>query len=398
MPLADLAAWVERADRLAVVFAAGAARHDREGSFPDENVAAARADGWPGLAVPAALGGAGASLHDVCVLQERLARGDTSSALGLGMHHMTVGAPGPEHTGWPEAAYRELCGRVTGAGALVNALASEPEQGSPARGGLPATTAERGEGGWVLEGRKTWSTWLPALTHAVVPARVDEPGAPPRAAAFLVELSLRGVGRDPAFDALGLRASASGTLRLDRVTVAEAALLHLRDPGGPDPRGPAVGAWFQLTSAAAYTGCAHAARDEIARFCRDRRPNAMAEPISSLPTVRLRLGRIDGAVRTARLLILAAARAWDQAPPDERAALLPEIGTVKVQATQLAWQAVEEAMRLAGGPGLLRDLSLERHWRDVRGGLVHPPLEDLHWQALGAALATGEAGDGRAVI
>ena len=82
----------------------------------------------------------------------------------------------------------------------------------------------------------------------------------------------------------------------------------------------------------------------------------------------------------------------------ERAALLPELGTAKVQATQLAWQAVEEAMRLAGGPGLLRELSLERHWRDVRGGLIHPPLEGLNWQSLGAALAEGRGGDGRAVI
>jgi alkylation response protein AidB-like acyl-CoA dehydrogenase len=96
--------------------------------------------------------------------------------------------------------------------------------------------------------------------------------------------------------------------------------------------------------------------------------------------------------------VLAAARAWDETPPSERAALLPEVGTAKVQATQLAWQAVEEAMRLAGGPGLLRDLSLERHYRDIRGGLIHPPLEDLHWQSLGAALATGEGGDGRAII
>src|SRR5205085_606824 len=90
----------------------------------------------------------------------------------------------------------------------------------------------------------------------------------------------------------GARAGAA----LDGVRVGEDALLHLREPAEQDPRGPAVPAWFQLTSAAAYTGCAHAARDEVARFCRERRPNAMAEPISALPTVRLRLGRIDGAV------------------------------------------------------------------------------------------------------
>jgi alkylation response protein AidB-like acyl-CoA dehydrogenase len=398
MPLDDLGRWVERADELAGVFAATAARHDREGSFPSEHVAAARAGGWPALAVPAGLGGVGASLHDVCLLQERLGRGDCSSALGLGMHHMTVGAPGSAHTGWPEAAYRDLCARVVGEGALVNALASEPEQGSPVRGGVPATSAAPAEGGFVLRGRKTWSTWLPALTHAVVPACVDEPGGSVRIATFLVDLSLPGVVRDPTFDAVALRASASGTLILDGVHVPADALLWSRDPGGPDPRGPSMGVWFQLTSAAAYVGCAHAARDEVTRFCRNRRPNAMADPISALPAVRLRLGRIDGAVRTARLLVLAAARAWDEVAPEARPALVAEAGTAKVMATQLAWQAAEEAMRLAGGPGLLHDLAVERHWRDVRGGLIHPPLEDIHWQALGAALAEGEGGDGRAVI
>jgi alkylation response protein AidB-like acyl-CoA dehydrogenase len=398
MRVADLGTWVGRADRLAAVFAETAACHDRDGSFPEEHVAAARRDGWPALAVPAARGGAGASLHEVCLLQERLGRGDTSSALGLGMHHMTVGAPGPEHTGWPEGLHARVCARVVAEGALINALASEPEQGSPVRGGLPRTTARRVGAGWVLDGRKTWSTWLPALTFATVAARVESPGDDPRVGQFLVELRLPGVVRDPRFDALGLRATASGTLILDGVEVPEDALLHLRDPADPDPRGPAQGAWFQLTSAAAYVGCAHAARDEVARFCRERRPNALAEPIAALPTVRLRLGRIDGAVPTPRLLVLATARAWDEAPVSERAALLAEVGTAKVQATQLAWQAVEEAMRLAGGPGLLRELSLERHWRDVRGGLVHPPLEDLHWQSLGAALAEGRGGDGRAII
>ena len=398
MPLADLEAWVERADRLAATFAATAARHDREASFPHEHVAAARADGWPALAVPAVHGGAGASLHDVCLLQERLGRGDASSALGLGMHHMVVGAPGPEHIGWPADVYAGFCARVVADGALVNSLATEPEQGSPARGGLPATTASRRGDGWVLDGRKTWSTWLPALTHALVAARLDEPNRPPRVGTFLVDLSLAGVRRDPTFEAVALRATASGTLLLDGVEVPRAALLLAREPAEPDPRAASLGPWFQLTSAAAYTGCAHGARDEVARFCRDRRPNAMAEPIASLPTVRLRLGRIDGAVRTARLLVLAAARAWDEAPPPERAALLPDIGTVKVQATQLAWQAAEDAMRLAGGPGLLSELSLERRWRDVRGGLIHPPLEDIQWQSLGAALATGEGDDGRAVI
>jgi len=52
----------------------------------------------------------------------------------------------------------------------LNAAASEPELGSPSRGGMPSTTARRDGLGWRLNGRKTWTSLAPGLTYFVVSA------------------------------------------------------------------------------------------------------------------------------------------------------------------------------------------------------------------------------------
>ncbi len=52
------------------------AQHDRQNSFPFENVEAMKASGYTNMTVPAELGGGGVSVLDLSLAQERLARGD----------------------------------------------------------------------------------------------------------------------------------------------------------------------------------------------------------------------------------------------------------------------------------------------------------------------------------
>src|SRR5919108_6447710 len=78
--------WVEIAAQHADDFAGRAAQHDRENSFPFENFDAMRASGYTNMPIPAELGGGGASLLDICMAQERLARGDGATALAVNMH------------------------------------------------------------------------------------------------------------------------------------------------------------------------------------------------------------------------------------------------------------------------------------------------------------------------
>ena len=104
-------------------------------------------------------------------------------------------------------------------GALINALRVEPDLGTPARGGLPATIARKTPDGWSLSGRKIYSTGSPGLTWTIVWARTDE--EVPRVGGFLVRKDAPGRRIEETWDHTGLRASASHDVIFENTPVPE---------------------------------------------------------------------------------------------------------------------------------------------------------------------------------
>src|SRR5215210_1652130 len=79
------------AEQLAEGFAARAAEHDRDGTYPFEAIDALKAAGYFAAPVPVELGGLGvSSAHDLVVAASRLARGDASVAIGVNMQLVAV--------------------------------------------------------------------------------------------------------------------------------------------------------------------------------------------------------------------------------------------------------------------------------------------------------------------
>jgi alkylation response protein AidB-like acyl-CoA dehydrogenase len=87
-PLTDAGRrFVALAEEYARDFASRADEHDRDGTFPFENIEALRRIGAAGATVPLDLGGLGVdSIHDYAVGVNRLGRGDGSTALAANMH------------------------------------------------------------------------------------------------------------------------------------------------------------------------------------------------------------------------------------------------------------------------------------------------------------------------
>jgi alkylation response protein AidB-like acyl-CoA dehydrogenase len=381
------AALVAGADALAARFAERAPEHDRAGSFPHENIADLRAAGWPALTVPTRLGGLGAGLLDTVTALERLAAGDGSTALGIAMHLQTLGAAS-ETEAWPEDQFAAVCRAAVADGALVNACASEPELGSPSRGGLPRTTAVRDGVGWRLTGLKNFASLSPALDYFIIPAALA--GETDAIGRFLVP---RGPGLTIVenWDPMGMRATGSHDVVLTDVVVPNAALLYRQSAAAPDPYRATLNTWFTLSVTAVYFGVALGACAAAVRYAHGRVPTALGRPIATLDTVQHRLGQADLTLRAARALLHGTAQAWD-ARPGERAALAGDVVAAKVFVTNAAIDATDQAMRVVGGAAMRRDLPLERFYRDVRAGLYHPPSDDQALALLGRlALERGQA-------
>jgi len=365
---------IAQAESTALVAAEHAARHDRDGTFPIEGLAELAHSGYLALAIPHALGGGGASVTQMVLGNLALARGDASLGLVVAMHTALVGRLRDSGI-WPAAHFERLGQAIAAAradrGALINSLASEPELGSPSRGGLPATTATRAASGWRIAGRKTFASGSSVLRWGLISATAHIEDAEPYLANFLIPMATRGVRIEPTWDTLGMRATCSHTVVLDDVEVAAEAELP-RVTAAADSL-PHERAW-SLCVSAVYLGVAEAARDFAVQFARDRKPTALGgKSIASLPNIRERVGHMDLLLFQARGVLVSSARAWDAAPTPAMDAAL---AAAKVITSNTAVAIVEEAMRLVGGSSLDRALPLERHYRDVRGGLHHPPQDD----------------------
>jgi alkylation response protein AidB-like acyl-CoA dehydrogenase len=174
-------------------------------AFEPQAAAAIVGAGLHRLCVPTDAGGLGASMREAAEVLMALGAVDGSTALGFAMQVHVTGAM-READQFARDMRERLYRAIVDDGALLNNAATEEGGGSPARGAIPGTQAEEaGDGTWRLTGEKTWTTWLPNLTHVFVTARY---GVDDEVGRFLVELDSPGVRRLPGFYALGMRGSA----------------------------------------------------------------------------------------------------------------------------------------------------------------------------------------------
>lgn len=358
---------------LTASFAATADRHDRDASFPFENFSLLKQHDLLALTAPKSLGGGGADLPTALRVVEAVARGEPATALVLTMQYL-FHASLDVRAGFTDALKARVVRDAIRDGALINALRVEPDLGTPARGGLPATVARRTADGWSLSGRKIYSTGAPALTWMIVWARTDEPE--PRVGGFLVHREAPGWRIEETWDHTGLRASGSHDVVFEDTPIPEDHALSPKPPGAAPPLDATMAVWSPVLTAAIYHSAAVAGRDWFVRWLHERTPANLGAPLSSLARFQELVGVIDGLLLQNRVLLDAAA--------DGRLGAA-EAGLVKHLVTENAIDALEKAIAAAGNPGLSRHNPLQRHYRDVLCGRIHTPQADVVLTAAGRA-------------
>ncbi|MFX3623653.1 MAG: acyl-CoA dehydrogenase family protein [Ectobacillus sp.] len=372
--------WMHKLEPLVASFRKREHLLDEFGSFPFENIQELKDIGYTALTVPREFGGEEVSLYDYLLFQEFIAQGDGATALSIGWH-VGIMKELAENRPWDAELFARICKEVK-QGALLNRAASEWNTGSPTRGGKPETTAVPTESGWLITGRKTFTTMSPMLDYFLVSASIqgsEEIGD------FLIPRSTEGVRIEETWDSVAMRGTASHDLVLENAAVPRNYLVEVISDKAKKAKG-----WL-LHIPACYLGIASAARGYALQFAASYQPNSISGPISSLPNVRRLIGELDLELMQARTFLYAIAERYDCA--DDKNSLSAELAAAKHIATNTAISVVDKAMRIVGARSLSEKNPLQRYYLNVRAGLHNPPMDDATISLLAAqALEEVEAG------
>jgi alkylation response protein AidB-like acyl-CoA dehydrogenase len=213
-----------------------------------------------------------------------------------------------------------------------------------------ATTARRVDGEYVLAGTKSLVPFAASAELLVVAAQLPDGGH----GLFLVEPASEGVFTRPA-PAMGIRAAATGEVRLDDVRVPARALLGDGDPAVyADCVRRARLAWCALA-----TGTAQAVLDYLIPYVNER--VAFGEPISHRQAVAFGVSNIGIELEGMRLTTYRAASRADMGKDFSR-----EVAVARALCAEKGSQIGSEGVQLLGGHGYIKEHPVERWYRDLR--------------------------------
>lgn len=373
---------LEAARAVAADVATRADLHDREGSFAHENIDALWRAGLGNLTLPD-----GADLATTAEAVRIVASGDASTALVWVMHLIQLRLLTAPGTGVADRLRDEVVASSLAGPALINALRVEPDLGTPARGGIPATRARRTGDRWRISGHKIYVTGSVGLRWLHVWGATEDGG---RIGGFLVPSDAAGIEIRETWDHLGMRASASHDVVLHDVAVPLDHAIGLFPPGEAD-RGledPVLLGLMTDLVVSVYQGVARAARDWLLGWLNERAPSNLGAPLATLPRFQAGVGEIEALV-AANDRLLRSLEADLDAGGEAAARAGEQSGLLKVAVTRGVIEAVERAVALVGNPGLSHHHPLQRHLRDALCSRIHTPQDDSVLLAAGTrALST----------
>ncbi|MFF3912289.1 SfnB family sulfur acquisition oxidoreductase [Streptomyces sp. NPDC001852] len=365
--IADDAEALAVAEALAAEFTAGAAERDAQRRLPRAEVDRLSASGLLAVTVPAEHGGADVRAATLAEIFRLLGSADGSLAQIPQSHFVYVNVIRRQGTEEQRKFFfaELLAGRRFG-----NA---QSEAGTRHVQDIRTRLEPRPDGSYLLTGVKHYCTgalfadWIPVLARAeddnlhVAYVPGDAPGVT--------------VVDD--WDGMGQRTTASGTVRLDAVSVpADRVLPHHLTFQGPQLHGAVA----QLLHAAIDAGIAGGALAQAAEFVRTRsRPwfESGTESAAEDPLLIQRFGELALQVRTAEALLKEAARTVDAArdhlTDDSAAEASIAVAAAKVRAAEAAVEVASALFEVAGTRSALDSLNLHRHWRDARTHSLHDP-------------------------
>ncbi len=315
--------------------------------------------GW--LQHSGAAAGERLDVRTLCLIRETLARHDGLADFAFAMQGLGMGAVSLFGT----PMQQEWLARTRTGAAIAGFALTEPGSGSDVA--ATTTTATRVQGGWLIEGEKTWISNGGIADVYVVFARTGEAPGAKGLSAFLMPADTPGLEVVERLEVIAPHPLA--TLRMAGMVLPEAALVG--DQGAGFRIAMSVLDVFRSTVGAAALGFARRALDEALARVKARRIQGQA--LAELQMVQGHLADMALKIDAAALLVYRAAWAKDNGA----ARVTREAAMAKLYATEAAQEVIDMAVQLHGGDGVRHGSVVESLYREIRALRIYEGASDV---------------------
>ena len=351
---------------------------DESQRFPTEVFEKLGELGFLGILFPEEYGGAGLGYVEYALIISELARVDPSVGLSLAAHnslcsnHLYKFGSEEQKQRWLVPLAR---GEKLGAWSLT-----EPEAGSDAAG--TRARAEKVDGGWVLNGSKTFTTHGTVGDLCVVFAVTDPDG--PRhhnVSAFLIEKGAEGFRPGKKENKLGMRASDTAEVVMEDCFVSDDHLIGERGEGFIQALKILDGG--RISIAALGWGTAAGAYDTALAYAKERQQ--FGKPIAAFQAIQFHLAEMATKVASAELMVLAAASEMDRGRDISRLA-----AEAKLLAGEASVFCAERGVQILGGYGFIKDYRAEKFYRDCKLNTIGEGTSEIQRLVIARQLLKGK--------
>lgn len=332
-----------------------AAAFDEAHEFPIDLFREVGRLGFFGMRYPEDAGGSNQDLLTYCLALTEIARGSLALAGAASMQSL-MGTKFLHLLGNDDILERLLAPAI--AGEKIGAICmTEPNAGSDL-GGL-RTQADKTEGGYVLNGQKTWISQAPLADFFTVFAKAGEEK---KLTIFLVEKGDEGLLVGKPIDKMGVRAFPTSEVSFNDCFVPDERRLSKEEGDGESHLRKLLGEVRIITGALAV-GCARAALQESVRYAGERQQ--FGKPIGAFQAIKLKLAEMATELEVAEHFVHYTAWLADNDKPHHQ-----ESAMCKLFASEAALNVCDQAARVLASYGFAMEYPVQRYLRDIRFTLI----------------------------
>ena len=339
---------------------------DATSQFQMEDWKACANQGVFGLNTPESLGGGGHDVQTSVLMLEALGYGCSDNGLTLAINGQVwcVQAPILE---FGSDFQREKYVKAMVDGSMIGAHAmTEPESGSDAFS--MKSTAEKTEGGYLLNGRKIYVGMAPVADCILAFVSTDPTRGRWGISTFIVDGNAEGVTLHPAQQKMGLRTVPTGSIEFKNVFVPDENLV-----GKPGAGASIFSASMDYERSFIFTshvGSMARQLDKAIEFTKTRQQ--LGQSIGKFQSISNRIADMKLRLETSRLLLYRCAWLVDQGRK-----IPMEAAMANLHIAESFMENSLGAVRIHGGRGYMSEFEVERDFRDAVGGVIYSGTSDI---------------------